>query len=150
MQQRIDLAVDQRVREYFASPIGTWTPSLKSDLSKLKFAGQINPENSLEKQTCTVSLTSQGTSAGERALLQLQIEKTHFSTLDDIGMRPKMQEQLKELLGRENGFVVFSAMPGTGLRTTVNVVLRTADRFSSSLPPSRTRGAATKRSRTCR
>ena len=131
LQQRIKLAVDQRVREYFVSPIGTWTPILKTDLSKLRYAGQINPENSLEKLSCAVSLTSQGTAAGERALLQLQIKKTRFSTLDDIGMRPKMQEQLKELLRRDNGFVVFSAMPGTGLRTTMNVVLRTADRFSS-------------------
>ncbi len=32
---------------------------------------------------------------------------------------------------RDAGFLVFSAMPGSGLRTTVNVVLRTADRFSS-------------------
>ena len=131
LEQRVKLVVDQRTREYFAGPIGHWTPVLKTDLSKLKYAGRINPENSLEKMKCAASLICQGTATGERALLQLEIQKTRFSTLDEIGMRPKMQEQLKELMHRDGGILLFSAMPGTGLRTTMNVVLRSADRFSS-------------------
>jgi len=131
VQQRVKLAVDQRVREHFVTPIGVWTPVEKTDLSKLKYVGRINPESALEKMNCGVTLTTQGTATGERALLQLEIKGTRFLTLDEIGMRPKMQEQLKELMRRERGFLVFSALPGTGLRTTMNVVLRSADRFSS-------------------
>ena len=97
MQQRVKLAVDQRVREHFVTPIGVWTPVEKTDLSKLKYVGRINPESALEKMTCGVTLTTQGTATGERALLQLEIKGTRFLTLDEIGMRPKMQEQLKEL-----------------------------------------------------
>jgi len=131
LEQRVKLVVEQRTREYFATPIGTWTPVLKTELSKLKYAGRINPENSVEKMSCTASLISQGTATGQRALLQLEIKKTRFLTLDEIGMRPKVQEQLKELMHREGGILLFSAMPGAGLRTTMNVVLRSADRFSS-------------------
>jgi type II secretory ATPase GspE/PulE/Tfp pilus assembly ATPase PilB-like protein len=131
LEQRVKLVVQQRTREYFASPIGTWTPVLKTDLSKLKYAGRINPENSVETMNCAATLISQGTATGERALLQLEIKKTRFSTLDEIGMRPKVQEQLKELMHRDAGVLLFSAPPGMGLRTTMNVVLRSADRFSS-------------------
>ena len=131
LQHRVKLVVEERVREQFVTPIGTWTPVLKTDLSKLKYWGRINPENSLEKMQCAVTLTSQGTATGERALLQLEIKKTRFSTLDEIGMRPKMQEQVRDLFHQEQGFLLFSAMPGTGLRTTMNVVLRSVDRFSS-------------------
>ena len=44
-------------------------------------------------------------------------------------MRAKMQEQLKEVLNRPKGFVILSALPAGGLRTTTKVVLSTLDRF---------------------
>ena len=75
------------------------------------------------------TLVSQGTKTGERAVMQLEGKKTRFETLNDIGMRPKMQEQLREVLGASKGFVLLSAMPGAGLRSTSNVVLRAMDRL---------------------
>lgn len=76
------------------------------------------------------TFASQGTKTGERVVLQFEDPKVRFTTLDDLGMRPKMQEQLKALLNAQKGFVVFSAMPGAGLRSTVNVVLHVTDRFT--------------------
>ncbi len=63
------------------------------------------------------------------AVIQLEIQKNRFANLDEIGMRSKMQEQLKELGREHTGLLLFSAVPAGGLRTTMNVVLRTADRF---------------------
>ena len=40
-----------------------------------------------------------------------------------------MQEQFTELLKRPKGFVLFSALPAGGLRTTLDVVLQGMDRF---------------------
>ena len=76
------------------------------------------------------TFASQGTKTGERVVLQFEDPKVRFTTLDDLGMRPKMQEQLKELLNAERGFVIFSALPGAGLRSTVNVALHATDRFT--------------------
>ncbi len=129
LQQKIKLAAEEKVRVRFASPIGFWTPVEKTDLNKLKYAGRINPESSQDPMKCTATVTCQGTATGERALVQLEVKKTRFVALDEIGMRPKMQEQLKELLDRDQGFLLFSAMPGGGLRTSMNVILRSADRF---------------------
>ena len=53
----------------------------------------------------------------------------HLKTLADLGMREKMQEQLMELLRRPKGFLLFSALPAGGLRTTIDVALRGQDRF---------------------
>jgi type II secretory ATPase GspE/PulE/Tfp pilus assembly ATPase PilB-like protein len=82
-----------------------------------------------EKTKFNASLISQGTKTGERAAIQLESKQTQFDTLDDLGMRPKIQELLKELIARPKGLVLFSAPPASGLRSTVNVVLRASDRF---------------------
>jgi type II secretory ATPase GspE/PulE/Tfp pilus assembly ATPase PilB-like protein len=76
------------------------------------------------------SLISQGTQTGERVVIQLESEKVQFRTLDDLGMRPKMQEQLIQLLNGKQGFVLFSAMPASGLRSTTKVALTKTDRFT--------------------
>ena len=72
---------------------------------------------------------SQGTKTGERVVIQFEVKKTALKTLDELGMRPKMQEALLETLGKEKGFVLLSAMPAMGLRTLTTVVLRNQDRL---------------------
>jgi len=129
LEQRVRLMAEERVRERFASPIGHWTPVERSDLSKLRGTERVNPDNCLEKMRCVCTLGCQGTATGERVVLQLEVQKTRFTTLDDIGIRPKMQEQLKELLRQPTGLLVFSAVPAGGLRSSMNVILRAADRF---------------------
>ena len=76
------------------------------------------------------SFASQGTKTGERVIIKLEGDRTQFEALGDVGMRPKMQEKLRELLGEKQGFVLFSALPAAGLRSTVNVALRGCDRFT--------------------
>ncbi len=76
------------------------------------------------------TLTSQGTKTGERVLIQFEEKAIRMTTLDEIGMREKIQERLKELLNLKSGFVLFSAMPAAGLRTTVNVALHQTDRLT--------------------
>lgn len=110
-------------------------------LEAVKILCGLNPQDRQGKQTGTFraeyesikydgTLTSQGTKTGERALIELVDPKIRFDTLDDIGMRAKMQEQLKELLYLERGFLLFSAMPGMGLRSTADVFIRHTDRLT--------------------
>ena len=89
-------------------------------------AGTINLEIAKQKLDCAI--TSQGTQTGERALLQFATKKVEFKSLDDIGMRAKMQEQLIGLLS-QNGLFMFSSLPAGGLTTTMDVVLSNMDRF---------------------
>jgi type II secretory ATPase GspE/PulE/Tfp pilus assembly ATPase PilB-like protein len=74
-------------------------------------------------------LLTLGTPAGERVLVQLEGKKVRFENMEALGMRPKMEEQIREIMARQQGFFLISAMPGGGLRSTTNVILRSSDRF---------------------
>ncbi len=128
-EQRLKTEAEQRTREKFASPVGRWTPVDRSRLPKLPGVEQINPLTSLETVKYPATLASQGTKTGERVLVQFEIKPLHLKTLADLGMRDKMQEQFQELLKRPKGFLLFSALPAGGLRTTIDVVLNGMDRF---------------------
>lgn len=76
-----------------------------------------------------VTVQSQGTQTGERALVRLESEKAPFASLTDLGMRDRMKEQFKEALDTSGGVVLISAPKGGGLTTTWQVSLEAADRL---------------------
>ncbi|MDX1928124.1 MAG: ATPase, T2SS/T4P/T4SS family [Pirellulaceae bacterium] len=76
-----------------------------------------------------VEFTSQGVPTGERAVLRIEPKKPALKTLGDLGMREKLQEQLKALLNGDDALFMFSAPPGHGLPTQWRVGLEAADRF---------------------
>jgi type II secretory ATPase GspE/PulE/Tfp pilus assembly ATPase PilB-like protein len=81
------------------------------------------------KQKINCLITSQGTSTGERVLLQFAPIKQTFRSLDELGMRTKTQEQLQEILSASEGLLVFSSMPAGGLTTAIDLSLLSTDRF---------------------
>ncbi|MBN1912426.1 MAG: Flp pilus assembly complex ATPase component TadA [Pirellulales bacterium] len=110
-------------------------------LESIKTLAGLNPQDrqsrqqgqfvvNYDKVDYRTSIVSQGTATGERVVLQLEVDKIQFTTMDDLGMRPKMQEQLLGIMGSKQGFLLLSAMPATGLRSTTNVLLKKSDRFT--------------------
>jgi type II secretory ATPase GspE/PulE/Tfp pilus assembly ATPase PilB-like protein len=89
----------------------------------------LHPITSLESVKTPATLTCQGTQTGERVVIEFEVKGVHLNTLDELGMRAKMQEQLKEILNRQKGMAILSALPAGGLRTTTKVVLLGLDRF---------------------
>lgn len=75
------------------------------------------------------TLSCQGTPTGERVALQLAPIIKKAPTLDQLGMREKMREQLKAMLAEKVGMVLVSSMPGDGLTTTWNATLMNCDRL---------------------
>lgn len=73
--------------------------------------------------------TSQGTAAGERILLTIAGKGQRFNSIDELGIREKMRDQLKELLASREGIFVFSAMPGGGLSSMMTMALKSTDRL---------------------
>jgi type II secretory ATPase GspE/PulE/Tfp pilus assembly ATPase PilB-like protein len=76
------------------------------------------------------TMASQGTPTGERVIIQFDEKKIPFKTIEDVGMRGKMEEQLRKLLGAEKGLVLFAAPPAGGLRSSSKVFLQSTDRFT--------------------
>jgi type II secretory ATPase GspE/PulE/Tfp pilus assembly ATPase PilB-like protein len=101
--------------------------ALKPAERRAKQEGVIGVETPTAKYTCKIA--TQGTQGGERVVLQFEGKKLTFKSLEELGMRPKMLEQLDQILAQKKGFFVVSAMPGGGLSTTFDVVLNSTDRF---------------------
>ena len=74
-------------------------------------------------------LQTQGIEGGERAIVHFHPTKTPIKTFDELGMRAKTQEQLKEVLGRSKGLVIFSSLPGGGLSCLFDAALKSCDRY---------------------
>jgi len=102
---------------------------LKPQERRVKQDGKLKLE--FEGNKYDAALTSQGTQTGERAVLHMtQITKT-VRTLEDLGMRDKVREQLNAaLMGPGNhGIVVFASLPGDGLTSTWVASLKGTDRL---------------------
>ncbi len=126
---------------------GLWTNGDPQDretgdamLAVLKTIASLNPADrrsrqqgeygaKFHKKKFVCKITTQGTKTGERALLQFDDGAAQFEKLSDLGMRDKMAEQVRELLARHEGFVLFSAPPATGLTATISAALGSADRY---------------------
>jgi type II secretory ATPase GspE/PulE/Tfp pilus assembly ATPase PilB-like protein len=110
-------------------------------LEAMKLLSGLNPQDRQNRQEGTFgaeynnilyngTTATQGTKTGERVLITLVDPKVRMNTFDEIGMRTKIQEQLRELLTREKGILVFSSMPANGMRTTFDISLRHTDRLT--------------------
>jgi type II secretory ATPase GspE/PulE/Tfp pilus assembly ATPase PilB-like protein len=106
----------------------------------LKKMCSLNPADRKSRQTAVlpvmmkgtewnINFVSQGIPTGERVLMRIEPKKYVLNTLADLGMREKMQGQLKSLLNASDAMFVFSGIPGHGLPTTWRVGLESADRF---------------------
>lgn len=100
----------------------------------------LNPSDRRSRQTGVLPLDfngdgwlfdfmSQGIPSGERALIKIEPKKPVLKNLSDLGMREKMQTQLRALLNSEEALFLFSGVAGHALPTTWRVGLESADRF---------------------
>ena len=154
IDQAVKMRAEQIMLEYSASTVGVkyqidgvWhnhaamerekaDPMLAvlKTLSNLKAADRVSRQSGnfmaeIGGKKLGCSLHSQGTPAGEAAIVSFEQKKLAFSNFDQLGMRGKMQEQVKELLGSKSGFILVSSMPAGGMTTTFDVLMATTDRF---------------------
>ncbi len=122
---------------------GKTMDSMEEVLVAAKILVGVNPNDRRSRQVGTfiakrtkkikyeVGFTSQGTQTGEAVVLQFNAAKVPFQTLEDLGCRPEQKDKLLSLLNAPQGLLVVSAMPGNGLRSSMNVFIRNADRFTT-------------------
>ncbi len=105
----------------------------------LKRLCNLNPTDRRSRQTAKLAVglmgdwifefVSQGVPTGERILIRVEPKKAILKTLSDLGMRDKMQEQLKSLLNGDDALVMLSGPAGHGLPTTWRVAMDAADKY---------------------
>ena len=94
---------------------------------RTKQEGAFDAEFHGKKRKCRI--TSQGTATGERVLLQLSDATLRKWTYEELGMRTKVEEQLRALLEQPSGIFLYSTPPGGGLSTLMDTGIRSLDRF---------------------
>lgn len=78
-------------------------------------------------RNCRLTVRSQA--AGEQLVIQLDPPATIFKSLGDLGMPKPLVEKLVGLTAIEKGLVLVSAPPASGLTTTFDIVVLSADRL---------------------
>lgn len=126
---------------------GVWHPGEARDresgdvmLAVMKTLANLDPKDRKKKQVGRFAakyenkkhllpITSQGHANGERVIISRVNEKAKPHTYDSLGLREALKEKWGELMSRDKGMVVFSAMPGGGLTTMTNASLEETDRL---------------------
>jgi len=80
-------------------------------------------------KTYICHVATQGVQTGERVVVNRVGEKQRLAKYEDLGMREGLQKQWSEIMGSDAGMVIFSALPGGGLTTMMNVSLEETDRL---------------------
>jgi type II secretory ATPase GspE/PulE/Tfp pilus assembly ATPase PilB-like protein len=91
--------------------------------------GEFGAQYRKAKYNCLI--TTEGVPTGERVTIQIEnpaVKKPQ--TIEELGMREKMMEQVRELFALHEGFILISAPPAGGFTTTFSALLRSADRFT--------------------
>lgn len=126
---------------------GVWHPGEPRDressdvmLAVMKTLANLNVKDRRNKQegkfgakfdgkTYICMLATQGVQTGERVVVTRVGEKKQLVHYADLGMREGLQKQWAEIMESEKGLVIFSALPGGGLTTMMNVSLEETDRL---------------------
>jgi type II secretory ATPase GspE/PulE/Tfp pilus assembly ATPase PilB-like protein len=101
--------------------------ALKPAERKAKQEGAFAAEFKGLKKNCRIA--SQGVPTGERVVLNMADTVDRMWTMEELGMRNKVEEQLNEVLNRSKGIVLFTSLPAGGLTTTLDTAVRSLDRF---------------------
>jgi type II secretory ATPase GspE/PulE/Tfp pilus assembly ATPase PilB-like protein len=82
-----------------------------------------------EGQKLLCPLSCQGVANGERVIVTRVFDKGRPHNYDAIGLREGLKEQWEEIMSRDKGLVIFSAMPAGGLTTLADVSIEETDRL---------------------
>jgi len=89
-----------------------------------------SPKKKNKQKKFDIDFMSQGTPTGEAAMIQIHAQTVPFGSLDEIGVRTEMQPKILEQINGKKGFVIISAPPAHGLRSTLSVFSKVCDRFT--------------------
>lgn len=101
--------------------------NLNPNERRARQAGEFFVKYDGKKFNC--DMMSQGTQTGERVIFHVPVSLGKLETLEDLGMREGMIQEVKGLMGEQNGLFVFAARPEGGLTTLTRVGLSSTDRL---------------------
>ena len=122
-------------------PLDSWDRETgDAVLASLKYLAGLNPAERRARQSGSipfkseigktrVTVTSQGVPTGERVQVKSEVTAKEALSLSQLGMFPDMVQQIKKSLDKPGGTII-SAPPGSGLTSSWQGALVTADRLT--------------------
>ena len=101
--------------------------ALKPAERQKKQEGAFAVEFKGSKKNCRIA--AQGVPTGERVVIYMTDTVDRMWTMEELGLRKKLEEQLNGALSQPKGIVLFSSLPVGGLTTTLDTAVRSLDRF---------------------
>jgi type II secretory ATPase GspE/PulE/Tfp pilus assembly ATPase PilB-like protein len=98
---------------------------------RMRQAGKFSVNYNFRDYPCRI--VTQGVKTGERVAIYIEQEKPKLDSVEELGMRPRMVEQLKKLVRSNQGMFIVSGLPSGGLTTTWRAVLSKADLFTRDI-----------------
>ncbi len=87
----------------------------------------------LESREIDFRVATSGSKAGEKLVMRILDNTAQVSRLEDLGMRPKLIEQVRELVTQPHGMFLCCGPTGSGKSTTLYASLREIDRFQKNI-----------------
>ncbi len=120
--------------EPYDRPTGDATIEVLKILSAMDPAERRKPQEGsftakVEGREVDFRLATSGSKGGEKMVVRILDNKAGVTQLDELGMRPKMVQQLRELVALPDGMILFAGPAASGKTTTLYACLRDIDRF---------------------
>ncbi|WP_165248279.1 GspE/PulE family protein [Paludisphaera soli] len=87
----------------------------------------------LQARDLDFRVATSGSKAGEKLVMRILDNSSGVSKLEDLGMRPKLVEQVKSLVTQPHGMFLSCGPTGSGKSTTLYAALREIDRFQRNI-----------------
>ena len=78
-------------------------------------------------------VATSGSVAGEKMVLRILDQSKAISNLDDLGLRPKIRDQIRAIVGAPHGLFLVCGPTGAGKSTTLYASLHEIDRFTKNV-----------------
>ena len=136
----IRLRVDGMLADAFSPPLSL-APAISSRLkvmTELDIANRHSPQDGqttvrIGSKKVDIRLSVIPSIFGERIVLRLLDQSQTQLSLDALGMDPRMQSQLMDMVERPNGMVLVTGPTGSGKTTTLYAALGQIDRASRNV-----------------
>jgi type II secretory ATPase GspE/PulE/Tfp pilus assembly ATPase PilB-like protein len=124
--------------EPFDRPTGDAVINVFKVLSAMDISEKRKPQDGsfgakLQARELDFRVATSGSKAGEKLVMRILDNSAAVTKLEDLGMRPKLVEQVRSLVTQPHGMFLCCGPTGSGKSTTLYAALREIDRYQRNI-----------------
>ena len=124
--------------EPFDRPTGDAVVNVFKVLAAMDISEKRKPQDGsfgarLEGREIDFRVATAGSKTGEKLVMRILDNAATIARLEEVGLRPKMVQQIRELVTQPHGMFLVCGPTGAGKSTTLYAALREIDRFQKNI-----------------